>query len=64
MNLSITTLVHYLMGLAALVALVVLNLWGTPDPTLSTTLTTVIGATVWGGIQRESGIKSATKDGP
>lgn len=64
MNLSVTTLVHYLLALAALIALVVLNIWGNPDPTLTTALTTVLGATVWGGIQREGGIKSTTKDGP
>jgi len=64
MNVSAITLVQYLLALVALVSLVVLNIWGNPDPTLTTTLTTVIGATVWGGIQRESGITLGKKSGP
>lgn len=61
MNVSAITLAQYVLAALALVALVVLNIFGTPDPTLTTTLTTVIGATVWGGIQRESGIKAGSK---
>lgn len=57
MKVSSTAIVHYLLALAALVALVVLNIWGTPDTTLETLLTGVLTTTLWGGYQHDVGLK-------
>lgn len=60
MNISLTTLAQYVLAALALVALVVLNLYGTSDPALTTALVGVVTGTVWGGIQREAGIKAGS----
>lgn len=62
MGLSVGTIAQYLLAALALVALVVLNLYGTQDSALTTTLTSIITAAVWGGIQREQGIKLPPPD--
>lgn len=54
---SLQTLVQYGLAALALIALVVLNIWGSPNEALTTALITLISATVWGGLQREKGIK-------
>lgn len=54
---STTAIVQYLLALAALVALVVLNIWGNPDTTLETILTGVLTTTLWGGYQHDVGLK-------
>lgn len=56
-----TVWLQYALAALALVALVVLNVWGKPDDALSTVLVSVISATVWGGLQRQSGIKKGAE---
>jgi len=64
MNLSTATLAQYALAALAMVAMVALNIWGTSDPALTSVLTSVITAAVWGGLQREAGIKVGSKDDP
>jgi len=64
MNLSAGTIAQYALAALALVALVVLNLFGTSDPALTSVLTSVVTAAVWGGIQREQGKKLDPPDTP
>lgn len=63
MNVSGTAIVQYLLALAALVALVVLNIWGTPDSTLEGILTGVLTTTLWGGYQHDVGLKKIPPQG-
>ncbi len=63
MNVSANAIVQYLLALAALVALVVLNLWGTPDTTLTGVLTAVLSTTLWGGYQHDVGLKKIPPEG-
>lgn len=55
------TIVQYLFAALAIIALVVLNIWGNPDVTLNGGLLAVVSTTVWGGLQREKGIKIGAK---
>lgn len=64
MKTSLATLAQFGLAALAMVALVALNLWGTSDPALTSVLTSVITAAVWGGLQREAGIKHASRDDP
>ena len=61
---SFQTLMQYGLAALALIALVILNIWGNPNEGLTTALLTVISATVWGGIQREKGIKVGRDQDP
>jgi len=57
MKVSFATLAQYLLAALAMLSLVVLNIWGHPNEALNSALLVVISTTVWGGIQREKGIK-------
>lgn len=57
MEKSYVTIAHYTLAILALVALVIINIWGTVDGSLNVALIGVVTTASWGGVQRELGIK-------
>lgn len=48
---------QYVLAGLSIVALVVINIWGRESEALNAVLYSVISATVWGGVQRQAGLK-------
>lgn len=53
---------QYILAVVAIVALVVVNIWGKESEALTTALISVISATIWGGWQRKQGLKLDPND--
>lgn len=62
MDKSAVTLTHYTLAIVAVIALVVINIWGHADSALNVALIGVVTTAGWGGIQREQGIKIDSPD--
>lgn len=47
---------QFVLAALAIIALVVVNIWGKESEVLTTTLASVITAAIWGGLQRKQGM--------
>jgi spore maturation protein SpmB len=54
---------QYALAALAMVLLVVLNIWGTPNEALNVVLFGVVTGAAWGGVQRRLGIQKGEKEG-
>lgn len=58
------TVLQYVLAIVAIVALVVVNVFGVESEVLNMALTGVVTATAWGAVQRKQGVKEGADNNP
>lgn len=53
---------QYALAAMAIIALVVVNIWGKESEALTTALVSVITASLWGGVQRQKGLQTGREE--